>query len=81
MERISPLSLVWLKAYLNEENPDTFLNATASAIAAGYKAKRRGTFRQIGYLNRIRLERKIAQWLDEAGFSEVQLKTKLLQLM
>jgi hypothetical protein len=80
MERISPLRLAWLKAYLNEGGP-TFLNATASAIAAGYKAKRRGTFRQIGYLNRIRLERKIAQWLHEAGLSETRLKTKVLELM
>jgi hypothetical protein len=80
MERISPLRLGWLKAYLAEGEP-TFLDATASAIAAGYRGKSRAVYRQIGYLNRIQLQRKIAEWLDEAGMSEVQLKTRLLLLM
>jgi len=80
MGRTSPLSLVWLQAYLNERGP-TFLNATASAIATGYKAKNRHTFRQIGYLNRLKYESRIAEWLDEYGCSEMRLKIKLLELM
>lgn len=76
----SPLAIAWLKAYLREGSP-TFLNATAAAIKAGYKAKSSHSFEQIGFANRKRFESKIATWLDEHGFSEARLKTKVLELM
>jgi hypothetical protein len=80
MTKRSPLTLVWLKAYLREGSP-TFLNATASAVKAGYKAKTPHMFEQIGFANRQRFEPKIAKWLDDHGFSEAKLKTKVLDLM
>ena len=78
--KLAQLSLIWLKHYLSE-SADTFLNATASAIRAGYKAKCNHTFQQIGFKNRVKYGPKIAEWLDEHGFSEARLKTKVLELM
>jgi len=75
-----PLSIVWLAAYLDMGNP-TFLNASAAAVKAGYNAKSRHSFAQIGYKNRMKYRAKIAQWLEDYGFSEVELKIKVLQLM
>jgi hypothetical protein len=74
------LSLAWLRAYL-DEGSSSFLNAAASAVRAGYNPKRRDTFKVIGYQNKQKWAPKIEAWLDEHGYSEVQLKTKLLQLM
>jgi hypothetical protein len=74
------LGPIWLKAFLNEGSP-TFLNAAASARKAGYKAKNEDSFRVIGYENRKKFAPKIAKWLDEHGFSEVVLKSKVFQLM
>jgi hypothetical protein len=70
----------WLKAYLDQGMP-TFLNASASAKAAGYRAKTDDSFRAIGYQNRKKFEPTIAKWLDEHGYSETNLKIKLLRLM
>jgi hypothetical protein len=70
----------WLKAYLYQGTP-TFLNASASAKAAGYRAKTDDSFRAIGYQNRKKFEPTIAKWLDDNGFSEARLKTKVLELM
>jgi len=70
----------WLKSYLDEGMP-TFLNASASARAAGYRAKTDDSFRAIGYQNRKKVAPKIAKWLDDHGFSDTRLKVKVLQLM
>lgn len=70
----------WLKYYL-EEGAETYLNATAAAIKAGYKAKSTHTFAQLGYRTRKRLEPQISKWLDEHGFSDAKLKAKVLALM
>jgi hypothetical protein len=70
----------WLKAYLDQGMP-SFLNASASAKAAGYRAKTDDSFRAIGYQNRKKFAPKIASWLDEHGFSDVSLNIKVLQLM
>ena len=69
----------WLKYYLEEGTP-TFLNATASAEKAAYRATKR-SFRQIGYLNLKLFANEIEAWLDEHGFSDARLKTKLLELV
>jgi hypothetical protein len=74
------LSVVWLKAYFDEGSP-TFLNATASARKAGYRARKAHTFEQIGYKNRMKYGPKIVEWLDQCGMSETQLKIKLLSLL
>jgi hypothetical protein len=74
------LGPIWLKAYLKEGSP-TFLNATASAVRAGYKATSANSFAVIGSQNRKKFAPKIEKWLEDNGFSEVRLKTKVLQLM
>jgi hypothetical protein len=72
---------LWLKYYLDESNPSTFLNKTESARAAGYKASSNDSFRQIGCQNFTLLTEKITKWLDEVGLSEAALKQKLLYLL
>ena len=73
--------LVWLKHYLNESNPLTFLNNTEAAKTAGYKAKSEESFRSIGSANFTKLAGEIGKWLDEHGLSENALKLKLIELI
>jgi hypothetical protein len=80
MARKGSLGVIWLSAYLDAGGA-TFLNATASARRAGYHAKDINSFKSIGHANKKKFAPKIAQWLDDHGFSDVQLKTRLLQLM
>lgn len=80
MSRV-PKKRLWLKHYLNENNPDTFLNATASVKAAGYKCNGEPSFNSLGYENIRYHEKAIGAWLDDNGLSENALKTKLLSLL
>jgi hypothetical protein len=70
----------WLKAYL-AQGEASFFSALASAKKAGYRAKTDDFFRAIGYQNRKKFEPTIAKWLDDHGYSETELKIKLLRLM
>ncbi len=72
---------VWLKHYLNDENPETFLNATRSAKAAGYTAKNYGALGRRGSENKEKHKKKINRWIDEVGLSEETLKLKLKTLL
>jgi len=72
---------LWLKYYLDDSNPSTFLNKTESARAAGYKTKNDEYLRHIGCQNSTKLAEKINNWLDEAGLSESALKLKLISLL
>lgn len=72
---------VWLKHYLNQANPDTFLNAVASAKAAGYKASTPSSFESIGYENLRKLRNEVETWLDDNALSTSALKEKLLSLI
>lgn len=73
---LSKLDL-WLKHYLDQDNPATFLNATASSKAAGYRSSNHGiSGQQAARANR----RKILLWMNKEGLSEEQLKKKLLSL-
>jgi hypothetical protein len=76
---VAGLGLVWLKAFLSEGSP-TFLNATASARKA-YRARNAHTFEELGHKCRVRYGCQIAEWLDDHGYSEKELKIKVLQLM
>jgi hypothetical protein len=80
MARKGSLGVIWLSAYLDASGT-TFLNATASARQAGYHAKDINSFKAIGHANKKKFAPKIAKWLHEHGFSEVVLKSKVLQLM
>jgi hypothetical protein len=72
--------LLWLKAYLNEADRTTFLNATASARKAGYRAGSENSFAVIGYQNFIKLQSRVDSWLDEVGLSETYIKRKVKSL-
>jgi phage terminase small subunit len=72
---------VWLHHYLDQTNPDTFLNKTESARAAGYKTKDPHRLGEIGYQNSKKLQKRINTWLDESGLSEAALKEKLVELL
>ena len=69
----------WLKAFLDVDNPSTFLCRAGAARAAGYKASSKGSFSAIGSENLKILKPRVEKWLDEAGMSEAHLKIKLLQ--
>lgn len=71
----------FLRAYLDETNPETYLNALASAKAAKYKAKNDNSFGAIGCENLKKLNSRIEKWLDEEGLSAKRLKLKLLSLI
>ena len=78
--RVNKIPL-WYKAYTDENNPTTFLNKTASAKAAGYKANSENAFQVIGYQNFIKLQPDIEKWLDEHKFSLAALKKKHAELL
>lgn len=79
-KRISKLN-AWLKAFIDETCPSTFLNKSESARVAGYKTKSEESLRQIGCQNFTKLTDKVEKWLDENGLSDNALKLKLLSLM
>lgn len=72
--------LIWLKYFLDESNPKTFLNNTESAIAAGYKCSSRKGFMEMGCQNASILKKHIGLWINESGLGEIQLKKKLISL-
>jgi hypothetical protein len=80
MARKGSLGAIWLSAYL-DAGGTTFLNATASARRAGYHAKDINSFKAIGHANKKKFAPKIGKWLDDHGYSETNLKIKVLQLM
>ena len=71
--------IVWLKYYLDKDNPATFLNNTESAAQAGYKNTSRQYLSEIGTRNASYYKPKIDQWLDDHGLSETALKELLVQ--
>lgn len=71
--------LLWFKYYLDASNPETYLNNTNSAVAAGYKAKSRECFGSIGAQNFKKLRSLIGIWLNENGMSPEALKIKCLR--
>ena len=79
MPRLSKLNL-WFKHFTDEGNPDTFMNRTGSAKAAGYKAKTEESFRSIGYENFTKLDSKIGTWMDEVGMSDAAMDKKHMEL-
>jgi len=80
MSRITKRT-VWLRHYLDESNPATFLNKVGSVKAAGYKCNGEPSCRSLGSENFTYHADIIGKWLDENGLSEEALKIKLLSLM
>lgn len=78
--RINKLSL-WLKYFLDDSNPVTFLNKTESAKHAKYKAKTDNAFTSIGCQNYRKLNPIIAKWLDDNKFSLSALRQKHSELL
>lgn len=71
---------VWLRAFLDDGNPDTFMNRVASVRAAGYKCASEEAFRAMGTYLYQQTQEKILSWMDEVGLSEPALKAKALSL-
>ena len=71
---------LWLQYYLDDTNPETFLNQTISAKYAKYNANSYDSFATIGKENFKKLQPHIKHWLDEYGLSENRLKLKLVDL-
>jgi len=71
----------WLYHYLNEKNPETFLNKTAAAKAAGYCCANEDSFCAMGWQNFKKLQVEIEKWIDENELSNVALKNKLVSLI
>jgi len=78
--RVSKLN-AWFRAYIDQANPQTFLNKTESARVAGYKSKSEEGLRHMGCQAFTKLSVKIDKWLDESSLSEQALKVKMLSLM
>ncbi|MCK5018042.1 MAG: hypothetical protein KAS32_13380 [Candidatus Peribacteraceae bacterium] len=72
---------IWLRYFLDDSNPATYMNRTQSAMAAKYNAKSYDDFAHIGANNFKRCKKIISKWLDEQGLSEAALKTKLITLL
>jgi hypothetical protein len=73
--------ILWLKNFLNDHNPSTFLNKTESAAQANYKNTSRQYLSEIGSRNASFYKAEIAKWLDDFGMSDDTLKIKLLSLI
>ncbi len=78
--KVNKLAL-WLKHFLDETNPNTFLNKTASAKAAKYKGKSEAAFHTIGYENYRKHEPIIQEWLEDNAFSHSALLLKHSELL
>lgn len=72
---------LWLKHFLDEGNPATFLSQPGSAKAAGYRCKSEPSFASLGCENYKYHRDMINEWLEEYGFSENRLKLKMMELM
>ncbi len=72
---------LWLKHYLDPDNPATFLSLGGAAKAAGYQASSSKNHNSVGRAVFKALGPKISTWLDESGMSEAVLKKQLLDLL
>jgi len=73
--------LLWLAAYLDKTNTNTFLNSTASAKEAGYQCANESSFQSVGSQNLSKLKERIDKWLTDAALTEDALRLKLVSLM
>ena len=72
---------IWLKHFLDNSNPTTFLNKVQSVKAAKYKCNGDPSCASLGHENFKYHTKRINQWMEEEGLSENALKIKLLSLM
>lgn len=72
---------LWLKYFLDDGCPLTFLNRLESARKAKYNAKNDDSLRVQGCKIFRSFAPQIEKWMDEEGLSENVLKLKLLSLM
>lgn len=71
---------LWLRNYLDINNPKTFMNAAQSAKYSNYQGKDDNSFKVIGSHNVNFCYPHIQKWLDEYGLSDNRLKLKLVGL-
>lgn len=73
----TPLQVKWLFHFLNSDDPVTFLQASASARAAGYA----GDGGTAGWRNLRVLKNYITGWVDAEGLSPDSLRLRLAALV
>lgn len=76
---LTPKMRSWFRHYLDQSNPETFGNASASAKAAGYQCTSAASFENVGAKNFKRLSPHIEKWLDENALSSARLKELLAE--
>lgn len=64
-----PKMAAWLKHYLNMDDIKTYMNATASARAAGYDCISPNSFEVVGATNLRKFKPLISDWLDKNAVS------------
>lgn len=79
-KRVSKFDL-WAAYYFDDSNGKTFLNATQSAKAAGYRCSSYDSFRVVGSQNLTKLNPLLRTWLNEVGWTKERIKLKFLQLL
>jgi hypothetical protein len=73
-EGLTDTQALFLRYFLDAENPDTFMRASPSARAAGVRP-------DSGHGMKVRLAPIITQFLEESGLGEDSLRQKLAQLL
>lgn len=71
----------WLKFFFDDSNGKTFLNATASAKAAGYNGSGDNSFAVMGCAQLRKVKEQLVTWLTDEGWTEDRIRLKFLQLM
>lgn len=74
-----PKLMLWKRYYLDASNPQTFMNATASAKAAGYRCGKENGFQSVGSQNLSKLKPEVDKWLIEHGLTEDVIKFKIIE--
>jgi len=72
---------IWLKHFLDESNPDTYLNATGSVRAMGLKLKNSNTEGTMGYMFRKAMRAKINKYLEKGPSSTLARRLKEIELL
>ncbi len=73
------LHKLWIKYYLDESNPETFMNGAESARKAGYSAKNPKAVSVRAAENMARYKKKIQKFLIDAGYTEDAVKLKIME--
>lgn len=72
---------LWLYFFTDKDSLLTFFNPTESAISAGFDAKGKLEYRQIGERLKIEFDSELREYLKKCHLSDVSVMGKLVELM